>query len=132
MDPWNITRPFFFSINTSKAHSRVHLSTVARIGIGVGTGVGVLSMAAASIFLYFKKRSSHIDLVRNKHPGREYRAPRALSINPRYGLFQLDSNEAVAELSANWRYELPELATPESAVEMPARYSSYPEGRNFF
>ncbi len=58
-------------------------------------------MAAASIFLYFQKRSSHIDLVRNTHPGREYRAPRALSINPRYGLFQLDSNEAVAELSAN-------------------------------
>jgi len=89
-------------------------------------------MAAASIFIYFRKRSSHIELVRDTHPGRDYRAPGALSIDPRYGLSQLDSNEAVAELSANWRYELPELATSESAVEMPARYSSHPEDRNFF
>jgi hypothetical protein len=125
LDWRNITRPSSSSTNTSKAHSPVHLSTVARAGIGVGTGVGVLTMAAASIFLYFRKRSSHTGVVKNTHPGRDYRAPGALNINPRYGLFQLDSNEVVAELSANSHYELPELTTPESAIEMPTRYSFY-------
>ena len=47
-------------------------------------------------------------------------------------LFQLETDKATAELSANPRYELPELATTESAVELPAGYGVHQEiGRAF-
>jgi hypothetical protein len=110
----------------------MHLSTGAKTGIGVGASVGVLTVAAASIFLYRRKRSSSSGVERNSIIWKDKRKPGELSSNPLHKLFQLETTKATAELSANSCHELPELATTESAVELPAGYGFHQEiGRAF-
>ena len=98
----------------------------------MGAGVGALAVVVTLTFLYLRKRSSRLEVLRNSHAWGDNRTQKTLSINPGNRLFQLDTHEAAAELSANSRYEMPELATTESAVEVPARYGFFQEDGNFF
>jgi hypothetical protein len=103
---------------------------VARSGIGVGAGVAAFAVIATLILLYRWKRSA--GALRQSQTLGNSQSRQTLSINPGYGLFQLDTNEVTAELSANSPFEMPELETTESAVEVPARCGVYREDRNFF
>ena len=129
LDPRNMIGPSFHSNQSSSSAAPTtsptnqptnssapkQLKTGAKTGIGVGVVGGIiLAVAAASTFLYCRKRSLKLGAERNadRWTGK--------------------AEGKLGELSSNPLHELPQLETKESAVELPAGYVSYQEiGRAF-